>query len=167
MDARNWFETKTTMLLHRLEWLVGLVACSVLLLMHLPEVRWGVFVVLFVVIDLIGYIPGAIAHHRSSTKLIAKGYYVAYNVMHSLVTASVIAGLWALLVRPEWALLALPIHLLGDRALFGNSLKPFGISFEPKTHPAFASFRLAYQSGGADRSRDLEVSRDVRDVVTA
>ena len=48
------------------------------------------------------------------------------------------------MIGPEWALLALPIHLMGDRSLFGNMLKPFGVSFEPKTHPVYAEFVRAY-----------------------
>jgi len=35
---------------------------------------------------------------------------------------------------------------MGDRALFGNMLKPFGVSFEPKTHPLFAEFVRAYDA---------------------
>jgi hypothetical protein len=39
-------------------------------------------------------------------------------------------------VRPEWALLAIPLHLGGDRSLFGNFLKPFSVPFEPdQAHP--------------------------------
>ena len=60
-----------------------------------------------------------------------------YNSTHSLLSAGAVAGAWCLLARPEWALLALPIHLCGDRAIFGNFLKPFGLSFEPVTHSAY------------------------------
>jgi len=67
--------------------------------------------------------------------------------MHSLVTAAAIAGLWALLIGPEWALLALPIHLFGDRGVFGNSLKPFGVPFEPHRVPAFTRFEKEYAAG--------------------
>lgn len=132
MDAKNRFETKTTFALCRLEWLAILVVSLVLAFQHLSEIRWGVFIALFSVIDVIGYIPGALAVRRGGGRRIARGYYVAYNVMHSLVTAGVLAGAWALSVGPEWALLALPIHLMGDRALFGNSMKPFSVPFEPK-----------------------------------
>jgi uncharacterized membrane protein YvlD (DUF360 family) len=144
LDPLNRFETKHTFLLSRLEYLVGLAVAVTLALTHLSAVRWPVFIALFLVIDVIGYLPGAVAFRRSADGHIPKGYYVAYNTMHSLVTASAVAGLWAWLVRPEWALLALPIHLLGDRGLFGNSLKSFGVSFEPKKHPRFEHFETAY-----------------------
>jgi hypothetical protein len=147
VDAKNRFETKTTFILSRIEWTAILVTALVLAFLRISEIRWPVFVVLFAVIDVIGYIPGAIAFRRSRDQRIARGYYVAYNVMHSLVTAGVLAGLWALLVRPEWALLALPIHLMGDRALFGNSYKPFGVAFEPEEHPAYLSFERQYSEG--------------------
>jgi hypothetical protein len=72
--------------------------------------------------------------------------------MHSLLTGAVLVGLWALLVKPEWALLAVPIHLFGDRALFGNSLKPFGVRFEPAAHPAFVEFERTYATAGPGRT---------------
>lgn len=141
MDARNLFETPTTYRLIRLEYALGLAVATVLLLANLGEVRWAAFVALFVYIDLIGYIPGAIAHHRSPTGEVHRAYYVLYNVMHSLVTQGLVVLAWIWLWGAEWALLALPIHLFGDRALFGNFLKPFALSFEPVPHPAYA--RLA------------------------
>lgn len=147
MDAKNRFETKTTFILCRIEGTAILATALVLALLHISDIRWPVFVALFAVIDLIGYIPGAIAFRRSRDRRVARRYYVAYNVMHSLVTAGVLAGLWALLVRPEWALLALPIHLMGDRSLFGNSYKPFGVAFEPEAHPAYVSFEQQYSEG--------------------
>ncbi|NUP20793.1 MAG: hypothetical protein HOZ81_32900 [Streptomyces sp.] len=156
MDAKNRFETKTTFAFTRIEWLAFLVVSLVLAFLHLSEIRWGVFLALFAVIDVIGYIPGAIAYRRSPDKRIARGYYVAYNVMHSLVTAGVLAGAWVLFAGPEWALLALPIHLLGDRALFGNSFKPFGVAFEPETHPAYSTFERQYLADAVDASRHRE-----------
>lgn len=138
MDAVNHFESQTTYRLIRLEYLAALGVSFFLFFAHLGEINWWVFAVLFVYIDLIGYIPGAIAFHRSKDKRISKAYYVLYNTMHSLVSQSVVALFWVVLVRPEWALLALPIHLCGDRALFGNFLKPFSVSFEPIAHPAFS-----------------------------
>lgn len=144
MDCRNRFETPATFRLIQLEWLVALLVSTVLALQHLDAVRWPVFVGLFVVIDLIGYLPGAVAYRHSATGTVPRALYVSYNVMHSLVTGAVIVGVWSLMFGPEWALLAVPIHLLSDRALFGNTMKPFGAPFEPRTHPAFATFERAY-----------------------
>ncbi|MFF8725769.1 hypothetical protein ACF073_04680 [Streptomyces sp. NPDC015171] len=140
MDHVNRFETRTTFGLLRLEYAVALAVCSVLFLLHLSEVRWWAAVLLFVYIDLIGYIPGAIAYRRAEDGDIPKVYYVLYNTMHSLVTNAAVVGLWALVAGFEWALLAVPIHLCGDRALFGNFLKSFKVRFEPVRLPAFAEF---------------------------
>ncbi len=140
MDAINRFESKNTFMLMRLENLIALGICVALFVIHLGEVRWLPAVILFVYIDAIGYLPGAIAFHRSPTKRISKVYYVLYNTMHTFSTQFVVAGLWVLVFGWEWALLAIPIHLFGDRALFGNTLKPFAVSFEPTPHPAYVRF---------------------------
>jgi hypothetical protein len=148
MDAANHFETPVTYRLHRAEYLVGFVVATVLIILHFTEIRWLPFIGLFLYIDLIGYIPGAIAFHRSKTKRIPKAFYVLYNTMHSLVTQSAVIGLWALIFGWEWALLAIPFHLFGDRALFGNFLKPFALSFEPVRDPGYA--RLLATLSGVD-----------------
>jgi hypothetical protein len=148
MDTANRFETRTTYRLIRLEYLVGLVVAVALLVVHLGQVRWLPAAGLFVYIDLIGYLPGAIAYHRSASKRIGKVYYVLYNTMHSLVTQALVVGLWAWLIGWEWALLAIPIHLFGDRALFGNFLKPFAVQFEPVPHPAFVMMEGSIEQAG-------------------
>ncbi|MDI5962474.1 hypothetical protein POF50_007080 [Streptomyces sp. SL13] len=131
MDQANPFETPRTYSLHRAEYLVALAVTTGLIIAHLGEIRWWVAVVLFFYIDLIGYIPGAIAFRRSGGAPIPKAYYVMYNVMHSLLTQGAVAALWCWLVKPEWALLLIAFHLFGDRGLFGNFLKPFSLPFEP------------------------------------
>ncbi|NJP66800.1 DUF4260 domain-containing protein [Streptomyces spiramenti] len=153
MDARNLFETPTTYRLIRLEYALGLAVATVLLLTHLGEVRWAAFAALFVSIDLVGYVPGAIAHRRSPTGEVHRAYHVLYNVMHSLVTQGLVVLAWIWLWGAEWALLAVPIHLFGDRALFGNFLKPFALSFEPAAHPAYARLasELAAPAAGLPR----------------
>jgi hypothetical protein len=147
VDARNRFETRTTFALARLEWLVALVVAVALALIHIGEIRWPVFIAFFLVIDVIGYLPGAVAFRRSADGHIPRGYYVAYNTMHSLAFNAVVVAAWCLLVGPEWALLAVPIHLMGDRALFGNSLKPFGVPFEPHLDQHFAEFERRFADG--------------------
>jgi hypothetical protein len=153
MDQKNPFESPVTFKLHRAEYLVGFALSIVLILTHLGQIRWIPFVALFAYIDLIGYIPGAIAFRRSPDHRISKVYYVLYNTMHSLVTQSVVVGLWLWLIRPEWALLAIPFHVFGDRGLFGNFLKPFGLPFEPTPTPAYDRLvaLLRARSGPEDR----------------
>ena len=144
MDARNRFESRGTYLLVRLEYLAALLVCIALAVAHLGEIRWVEFIALFAYIDLIGYIPGAIAYRRSAGGAIPRVYFVLYNTMHGfLFNGLVVAILW-LLMGPSWSLLAIPIHLFGDRALFGNVFKPWGVSFEPTVHPAFARFEREF-----------------------
>ncbi|MFC9244738.1 hypothetical protein ACFT7S_12110 [Streptomyces sp. NPDC057136] len=156
MDAKNIFETPVTYRLIRLEYAVGLAVALGFFFTHLTDVRWLPAVALFLYIDLIGYLPGAIAYHRSRDKQISKVYYVLYNTMHSLATQTIVLLAWIWLLGAEWALLVLPIHLFGDRALFGNFLKPFGLDFEPVTHPAFQRFRNEFAASATDPGRVIE-----------
>jgi hypothetical protein len=146
MDSHNLFMTPTTYRVVRLEYAGALAAAVVLLLLHLGQVNWFAFAALFAYIDLIGYLPGAIAWRRAHGRLDTRTYHVLYNVMHNFVTAGAVAAIWSLTRGPEWALLALPIHLCGDRALFGNILKPFGLSFEPQVHPAYQELVKRYDA---------------------
>ncbi|MEE4598371.1 hypothetical protein V2J94_42160 [Streptomyces sp. DSM 41524] len=136
MDQVNPFETPTTFSLHRAEYLVGFLISTALIIVHFDDIRWLPAIGLFLYIDIIGYIPGAIAYRRGDGD-ISKVYYVLYNVMHSLITQAAVAALWCWLVEPEWALLALPFHLFGDRGLFGNFLKSFALPFEPVRQPGY------------------------------
>jgi hypothetical protein len=168
MDSHNLFLTRTTYRLLRAEYGAALVGSIVLALLHLGDIRWPVFIGLFVYIDLIGYLPGAIAYRRARAGTIPRAYYVLYNAMHSLLSAGAVAGLWCLLVRPEWALLALPIHLCGDRAIFGNFLKPFGVSFEPVTHPAYQELVNSYgQHPAQPESEELATDEPERAAAAA
>jgi hypothetical protein len=164
MDAKNMFATPTTYRLMRLEYGVGLIVVLVLFFEHVTKVRWLPAVVLFSYIDLIGYIPGAVAFRRSRDHQIPRLYYLLYNVMHSMVTQTLVALIWIWISGPEWALLVLPIHLFGDRSLFGNFLKPFAVPFEPHEDPAFARFRseLTARSRPVAESAGAVTINDVR-----
>ncbi|MEV0522463.1 hypothetical protein AB0I66_03485 [Streptomyces sp. NPDC050439] len=159
MDTKNLFMTPVTARLIRAEYGLGLVVATVLFFVHLDQVRWLPALVLFTYIDLIGYLPGAIQYRRHEGQ-IGKGYYVAYNTMHSMVTQGLLVLGWIWLWGFEWALLALPIHLCGDRALFGNYLKPFALRFEPVTHQAYRRFRGEFAAADAVAAGSDATSRD-------
>ncbi len=144
MDNRNLFETPTTYRLLRLEYFAGLMICLGLAVLHYQDIRWWAFSVLFLYIDLIGYIPGAIAYRFTEGQSLPKIFYILYNSMHSLLSALLVASLWAWFMGVEWSLLAIPIHLFGDRSIFGNFLKPLHVSFEPVPHPEYERFSKAY-----------------------
>ncbi|MEU9031070.1 hypothetical protein [Streptomyces sp. NPDC048383] len=135
MDIKNPVESPVTFNLHRAEYLVAFAVTIGLILWHFTDIRWFAAIGLFLYIDLLGYIPGAIAYRRSPDGRIHKAYYVLYNTMHSLLSVALVGVLWMWLIGPEWALLALPFHVFGDRGVFGNFLKPFGLPFEPVPTP--------------------------------
>jgi hypothetical protein len=151
MDPVNRFETKTTLGLLRAEFGVALVVSVAFFLWHIADVHWVPAIALFVYIDLIGYIPGAIAYHRAHGGEISRTYYVLYNLMHSLLTQAAVVGVWIAVAGFQWALLAVPIHLCGDRAIFGNFLKSFKVPFEPVVVPGFVEFDSRVLEQGKDK----------------
>lgn len=154
MDTHRRFHTPLTWRLVQAEYLALLVALVALGLAHVRDVRWGPFVLAFVLIDLIGYLPGAIAYRRAGRRTIAPRYHHLYNVTHSFLTAGAVAALWGVVHGgPEWAMLALPIHLCGDRGLFGNTYKPAELPFEPEP---LACVEASDASAPATRARVLE-----------
>ena len=143
MDPKNYFHTRTTYSLQRLDYLVALVALSGLALLHGDEIRWGPFLLAFVWIDLLGYVPGLIWYKRSRAMGDRTPFVFAllYNTTHSFSVNALVIGIWYLEIGGwEWAMLAGPIHLLGDRGIFGNIYKPVGLAFEPSRHPLFERF---------------------------
>jgi hypothetical protein len=137
MDAKNPFESPTTYRLHKAEYLFGWVVVSVMIVLNWSDIRLLPAIILFLYIDLIGYIPGAIAFRRSPDGRISKNYYLAYNIMHSMVTQGAVILIWGLTIGWEWALLAIPWHLFADRGVYGNFLKPFSLPFEPHAAPGY------------------------------
>jgi hypothetical protein len=164
MDQKNPFESPVTFRLHRAEYLLGFVVSSVLIVWHFTEIRWITALVLFAYIDVIGYIPGAIAFRRSKDHRISKVYYVLYNTMHSMITQSAVIGLWLLFIGPEWALLAIPWHLFGDRGVFGNFLKPFGLPFEPTPTPSYERLAAWLRARSGASRLPLPVAEDDLDI---
>jgi hypothetical protein len=141
MDSKNRFHTPETWLLVRAEHVALLGVLVVLLFLHREETSWLRFAAAFLLIDLIGYVPGAIAYRRrqslalagSGPGRIAPLYHHLYNLTHSYLTGGLVVGLWALAAGGfEWAMLAIPLHLSGDRGLFGNTYKPWELAFEPE-----------------------------------
>lgn len=115
----------------RAEHLAIVALCAALALLHLPDISWPRFIAAFVAIDLLGYVPGAIAARRARGGRIAPLFHHLYNVTHSYLTLGFVVAAWALaLGRLEWAMLAVPLHLSGDRGLFGNGHKPAALPFE-------------------------------------
>jgi hypothetical protein len=143
LDPANLFCTKWTYYALRAEWFVGMVAAIAVFAMHAQHhVDWVAFVLLFAYPDTLGYLPGAVAFRRSKDKRISLWYARSYNIAHSALTAAAIGGIYALVHGPNWALMAIPIHLFGDRSIFGNVMKMLHVQFEPhEPHPVFARIK--------------------------
>jgi hypothetical protein len=137
MDMKNPFESPTTFRLHRAEYVAGWIVVSILMVLHWNEIRLLPAIILFAYIDVIGYLPGAIAFRRSQDGRISKNYYIAYNVMHSMITQGAVVAIWGFTIGWEWALLLIPWHLFADRGIYGNFLKPFRLPFEPHAAPGY------------------------------
>jgi hypothetical protein len=152
MDKHNLFFTPTTYGFLRLDHLVMLVALSGLVLAHWSEVNWLHFVAAFLWSDLVGTFPGLYWYYARSSgerRRIPKVFYLLYNIGHSFLSIGLVTVLWYLIAgRLEWAMLAMPIHLTGDRSVFGNFYKPFGLAFEPHPHDGFVRFQKAYEESG-------------------
>jgi hypothetical protein len=131
VDAVTRSHSRGTYTLIRLEWIAALLVCSLLGLLHLDHIRWVPYLALFLGMDLVGTLPGTLAHRRAGGRRIAPIYYGLYNVTHSALFLGALALAWSLTLGPEWALVALPTHLCIDRGLFGNVLKSSSEPFVP------------------------------------
>ncbi|MFI5778776.1 hypothetical protein [Nocardia sp. NPDC051570] len=158
MDHINRFDSRTTLWLIRGEYGIALLVSLGLFVWHLGSVYWPTAIGLFVYIDLIGYIPGLIAHLRAKDGEVSTVYYVLYNTMHSFITQAAVLALWTWAFGWGWALLVVPIHLCGDRSIFGNFMKPFNAPFEPKPIPAFVEFQRRLTERRAARAHTLQGS---------
>jgi phosphatidylglycerol lysyltransferase len=148
MDNLNRFHTRTTFWIVRAENIALLLILSGLLVWRAGEVHWWRAVAAFWIIDIVGYLPGALVFRRSKDGQISRWYHNIYNIAHTyLVTGSGVA-LWAYAIGGfEWAMLAVPIHLAVDRGVFGNTLKPVELSFEPHQHSDETVLRALGRTG--------------------
>jgi phosphatidylglycerol lysyltransferase len=147
MDNFNRFHTRTTFWIVRAETIALLLVLSALVILHAGEVHWWRALVAFAIIDVVGYLPGAFAFRRSENESISHWYYNLYNIAHTYLVTGTGVALWACATGGfEWAMLAVPIHLCIDRGVFGNTLKPTELSFEPRRHSDETVLRALGQS---------------------
>jgi hypothetical protein len=148
MDNLNRFHTRTTFWIVRAEQIALLLVLSGLVIWHAGEVHWWRALVAFSIIDIVGYIPGALVYRRSKDGQISRWFYNAYNIAHTYLVTGTGVALWAYATGGfEWAMLAVPIHLCIDRGVFGNTLKPVELSFEPRHHSDETVLQALGQSG--------------------
>ena len=152
MDKYNRFHTPTIYSLVRLDWAVLMFVGIALLFTHWREVHWWRFTWAFLLPDLIGTAPGMYVYYARRSgphRSIPLRIHQLYNFAHSFVTIAAFCAIWyAVTGQLEWAMLAFPIHLTGDRCIFGNIYKPFGTAFEPVPHESFVRFEHDYRAAG-------------------
>ncbi|MCM2371549.1 bifunctional lysylphosphatidylglycerol flippase/synthetase MprF [Aporhodopirellula aestuarii] len=134
MDARNLIHSKTTYRIIRGEHLLVLAVSGGLILWNAGNINWLRAIFAFAIIDVVGYLPGAMAFRKSVDKKIDHWYYHAYNFAHTYLVTGVAVAIWAYFGGFEWAMLAVPFHLSIDRGVFGNILKPKELAFEVCEH---------------------------------
>jgi hypothetical protein len=135
MDIKNPLHTAGTYRLVRAEQIALLVLCSLLILAHWDEMNWWRAAAAFWIIDILGYLPGAIAYRRRGGGRIHAFYHHLYNFAHTYLVVGTGVAVWAWVAGPEWAMLAAPFHLSIDRGVFGNVFKPVALPFEPVPVP--------------------------------
>jgi hypothetical protein len=135
MDIKNPLHTTGTFRLVRAEQIAFMLLCGGLLAWHWDQVNWWRAVAAFWAIDMIGYIPGAIAYRRGGGSPIAPLFHHLYNIAHTYLVVGIGIALWYWASGPEWAMLAAPLHLSIDRGVFGNVFKPVALPFEPVPVP--------------------------------
>jgi hypothetical protein len=168
VDARNLLHSKGTYWIIRGEHLVILAVCSALVLWHAGEVHWWRAIAAFWIIDLVGYLPGAVAFVRAKGEKINPWFHHAYNIAHTYLVTGTGVALWAYFLGDyEWAMLAVPIHLAVDRGVFGNILKPVGLSFEPRDHSDDVILRALgrYDNSGSEKTDSGTGRKNLEDVL--
>lgn len=153
MDKYNRFHTRTIYNLERLDWLVIGAVPLILVILFWREVHWWRFTIAFALPDVIGTFPGLYFYYgrrAGSHRSIPNVIHQLYNFGHCFAGIALFCAVWFLINGQhfEWAMLAFPIHLAGDRSVFGNIYKPFGTAFEPVPHEAFVRFERDYQAAG-------------------
>jgi hypothetical protein len=152
MDIKNPLHTAATFRLVRAEQVAFMLLCGGLLAWQWEQVNWWRAIAAFWGIDMIGYIPGALAYRRRGGGPIRPLYHHLYNIAHTYLVVWGGIALWCAVSGPEWAMLAGPFHLSIDRGVFGNVFKPVELPFEPVPVPEIwpelmgASARQEYQS---------------------
>lgn len=159
MDKYNTFHPKPFYQLLRIDYLSMLLLLSAATLFHYQEVVWWKFIAAFAWIDLLGTLPGWYVYYvrrRDRNRTIPAIFHHLYNFSHSLATNAVLICVWYVLEGGwDWAMLAGPIHILGDRSLYGNIYKPAKLSFEPEPHDAYDHFLTAFQASERAVRREL------------
>ncbi|CAM4153314.1 hypothetical protein [Pseudoalteromonas ostreae] len=139
MDINNKYETVNTHNLVRMEHSVLLIVMAGVAALNYESINWYLFNALFWGIDLFGFYPGMV-YYKYINKNVPKIFYVIYNTSHSYLTWTVFSVAWVYFYGFDYVLLAPWMHLMADRGLFGNTLRPFHVAFNVEKNEHFKKF---------------------------
>ncbi len=160
MDPKNPIHTTGTYRLERAEQIAFMLVMGALVLWLWREVNWWRAFAAFWTIDILGYLPGAIAYRKHKGGPIPPIYHHLYNVAHTYLAVGAVVAVWAWLIGGfEWAMLAGPFHLSVDRGVFGNIFKPVALPFEPVPAPEVWTELMAERRAGSDPARVSSMGR--------
>ncbi|OCQ51463.1 hypothetical protein Ppb6_03380 [Photorhabdus australis subsp. thailandensis] len=98
-------------------------------------ISWWQFILLFFLIDIIGYYPGRIWSLLNKKEVPPAGFYTVYNICHNLFTISIMSLLWLWLFKDNYSVIALFIHICLDRGVLGNFPKlSINVFKQPTVH---------------------------------
>jgi len=145
MDYKNQFVTKNIYYYSRLDYLVGLVGCLVLMYLNYESINIWVFILILALPDVIGYYPAAMLYYlrpKSSRRRVPVVFYYIYNLSHGVFLNTVCCFVWSYYAGGlQFEMLAFPIHLCIDRGVFGLFYKSRKISFVPVEHGLYSRFK--------------------------
>lgn len=148
MDNKNLFVSRNIYYYNRLDYIVLLISCLILIYYN-----WGDFnsisFILMLVWPELGFYPAAFWYFfksDSDNRSVPEIFYYIYNISHGVVANLSVILIWMYIADGfQWAMLAFPVHLGIDRGLFGLFYKSRKISFIPKEHPDYSVFKKSLE----------------------
>lgn len=96
------------------------ILCVLLTIIMHRQINFYYYILLFLLIDLVGYIPGRIWNYFYGDERTLNIFYKLYNFCHNLVLITLISLIWLYLFKNDYSFIALYAHLFLDRGIFGN-----------------------------------------------
>ncbi len=131
---------QSALTLIRIEYLMCFFISVYFFFINIESINWWLFIALFMVIDLVGYIPGMLRTLVTKNQVPERIFYILYNITHNLTVIGALVFMCWQMGWLDWSFLAIPIHLFGDRGVLGNFYKPYET---PYNDPSIAPLRAA------------------------
>lgn len=105
--------------LKRESFLLFIIFMLLTIILH-KQINFYYYISLFLLIDLIGYIPGRIWNYWYGDENTLKIFYTLYNFFHSLVIITLMSIFWLYQFKNDYSFIALYAHIFLDRGILGN-----------------------------------------------